>query len=578
MADRAKPKQRKKNPAYGRWRAISLCLVYVLFVIHFIHWKVAGKTLAPLELHEVMYTLELGVVTAGFLFMSVAFLSAFLFGRFFCSWLCHLLALQDLCGWLLKKMGIKPKPIRSRFLPWVAWGTCFYMFFFPTFRRLLAGESLPRWHIVSDPHSWSSFVTADLWRNLPGPTITLLTFAVCGFLIVYLLGTRSFCQLVCPYGVLFGLGDRFARGRIRLDEVKASREDCFSCGLCTAECSSHVRVHEEVARYGAVVNPNCLKDLDCVAVCPRGALRFGFGSPSWFRSPVRLPSYDFSLWEEGLVALMFFVGLFTFRGLYDAVPFLMSVGAGVCLSFLSLLTMRLLIQANVRLNNFQFKRGGYFTSQGRIALTFLLALGLFVVHSIFIRYNEYKGGNLFDQIRISGVLEEGRVKNAIGHLELVHRFGFFRSLPLEQKLASLYSVLKDTEHTLLHLKHILEKDNKDIEAHVRLGGLLLKQRKWTEALYHLEVATGLHTHRTEERARYQRLRSEAWELLGSLNVFHKDWEKAIHCYLRSIKEDPSRSQPYFYLANAYEALGLFEPARIARQAGEQRRPGSPGKD
>ena len=80
--------------------------------LHIAHWKLNGKTLAPLELHEVMYTLELGIVTAGFLFMSLAFVSVLIFGRFFCSWGCHILALEDLCAWILKKLGIAARQQR----------------------------------------------------------------------------------------------------------------------------------------------------------------------------------------------------------------------------------------------------------------------------------------------------------------------------------------------------------------------------------------------------------------------------------------------------------------------------------
>jgi hypothetical protein len=72
----------------GRWRAISLAAVHVLIAAHIVHWRVGGRTLAPLELNEVMYTLELGIVTAGFIFMSLAVLSTAIFGRFFCSWGC----------------------------------------------------------------------------------------------------------------------------------------------------------------------------------------------------------------------------------------------------------------------------------------------------------------------------------------------------------------------------------------------------------------------------------------------------------------------------------------------------------
>ena len=122
-ANSAAPSQAPALPGqranYSRWRAGTLTLVYLLVAAHIAHWRITGKTLAPLELNEVMYTLELGIVTAGFIFMVVAAFSVAIFGRFFCSWGCHILALEDLCAWLLKKLRIRPKPIRSRMLLFV---------------------------------------------------------------------------------------------------------------------------------------------------------------------------------------------------------------------------------------------------------------------------------------------------------------------------------------------------------------------------------------------------------------------------------------------------------------------------
>jgi polyferredoxin len=88
-----------------------LSLVYVVFAIHIIHWKLTGQTLAPLELNEVMYTLELGIITAGFLFMCLLVLGT-LIGRFFCSWACHIMVWVELCAWC-SRIGILAKPIRS---------------------------------------------------------------------------------------------------------------------------------------------------------------------------------------------------------------------------------------------------------------------------------------------------------------------------------------------------------------------------------------------------------------------------------------------------------------------------------
>jgi len=83
---------------YAKWRAISLATVYLLMGLHIAHWKLAGRTLAPLEFNEVLYTVHLGIVTAGFLFMGLTMVATLVAGRFFCSWMCHMVALQDGCA------------------------------------------------------------------------------------------------------------------------------------------------------------------------------------------------------------------------------------------------------------------------------------------------------------------------------------------------------------------------------------------------------------------------------------------------------------------------------------------------
>ena len=243
--------ERKKK--YSRWRAATLISIYILMGIHIAHWKITGKTLAPLELNEVLYTIHLGLITAGFIFMGVTILGSVIFGRFFCSWACHILALQDFSEWLLNKLHIKPRPLKSRAFLFVPIAAVTYLFMWPQVERLMRGEGLPKLHMQTDSQGWASFMTNDFWRNLPRIPITLLTFFVCGFVVVYLLGTRSFCQKVCPYGVIFALADKVAPGKIKLTG------DCIQCGICTAHCSSHIVVHKEIEQFGKVVNSNCLK-------------------------------------------------------------------------------------------------------------------------------------------------------------------------------------------------------------------------------------------------------------------------------------------------------------------------------
>jgi len=539
------PQPTRRPRHYARWRAATLATVYLLFGLHIAHWKIAGKTLAPLELNEVMYTLELGIVTAGFLFMAAALLSAAIFGRFFCSWGCHILALEDLCAWLLRKLRIRPKPIRSRVLLLVPPAAMFYMFLWPQVSRLLEGRPLPQVRILSDAQGWASFVTEDYWRNLPGPWITGLTFALCGFAIVYALGTRSFCTYGCPYGVAFRFMDRFSPGRIRLSG------ECDGCALCTAGCQSQVRVHEEVLKYGKVVNPNCLKDLDCIAVCPLNGLDYGFAKPaprlSWrhFRRP-----FDFTLAEDALMAAAFVATLLAFRGLYDAVPFLMTLGLGAVVAYVAVLCLRLVRQPLVRLNNFLLKRGGRLTRSGVAFAGLCTAFGLFFAHSAFIRWHEFRGQRDFNAIQQSlersGDAPDALVQAAIGHWKTCERWGLFHSVHLDRRLASLYRVADVLPQAEAYYRRVLARKPDDLQSRLEYGQVLLAQQRLEEARHELErVAHSTDVVRARPAAQ---VRGHAFELLGRLAASQGDSAGAMAAYQAALREHPDSVLAHLALA------------------------------
>ncbi len=356
----------------GRWRALSLIVVHVLFGIHILHWVFRGRTLTPLEPSEAMETLGRGAVNAGFLFFALLILSTLVLGRFFCGWGCHIVALQDLCTWLLKRAGIRPRPFRSRLLVFVPLLAAIWMFAAPTLVRLWMGAPTPAWH--------NDLVSDDFWGRFPGWPVALLTFAVCGFLIVWLLGNKGFCTYGCPYGGIFGVVDRIAPGRIRVTDA------CEGCGHCTATCTSNVKVHEEVRLYGAVVDSGCMKCMDCVSVCPKDALYFGFGAPAVMkgapRGTPRPRRHDYTWAEEGAMAAVFLVTLVILRALYEAVPFLLALGLAACGTWLVVTAARVIrTRGRVQFLHVALADGGRRTPAGGIFLAVAVLWGLLLVHS-----------------------------------------------------------------------------------------------------------------------------------------------------------------------------------------------------
>jgi polyferredoxin/Tfp pilus assembly protein PilF len=499
----------------GAWRAAILILVYVVIAIHIVHWKVAGRTITPVEPSESMQTLELGYVNAGIILFIVLILSTLVFGRFFCGWGCHVVALQDLCGWLLKKLGMKPKPFRSRLLVYIPLFAAFYMFVLPTLMRLYEGRVFPgiTYHLTTD----------NFWATFPTPGIAILTFLVCGFLIVWLVGNKGFCTYGCPYGALFYYADKAAPGKIRVTD------DCEQCGHCTAVCTSNVRVHEEVKRYKMVVDAGCMKCMDCVSVCPKNALYFGFGKlaigarPS---TPAAKKQFDFSWAEEITMALLFLFSLYAFRGLYDAVPLLLAVGLSSIVAFLAIMIARLFYANHVRLQSMQLKSNGEIKPIGYGALLLgALCIG-FLIHSAAWTYHFHEGKRRYatamEMAANNPRLATELAASAIESYEWCAENGLFSVSTVEAAIGSSYAfngqLAKGEQHLLTAVKlgpelanawvqlgrtqamsgkadvaletfnRALDRDPNNIEASHQAGLVLVRQDKPVEALPYLERA------------------------------------------------------------------------------------------
>lgn len=385
--DRHKPKCGPVRPSkVSRRRAYVLIGVHVLIGLHFLHWGVTGESVSPVEPSEAMQTVELGRINAGFVLFVSLIASTLVFGRWFCGWGCHLVALQDLCAWLLARAGWKPRPVRARILVLAPWVVAGEMFLRPIVVHWLAelgwitdGRKLPG---VSD-WDWA-LMSTDLWATFPHWIMAPVSIVVIGFLIVWWLGAKGFCTYGCPYGAFFAVADRLTPVRIKVSPA------CDACGHCTAVCTSNVRVHEEVARHGRIVDPGCMKCLDCVSVCPKEALHVGVAMPTlWKTSQQRLQARSDFTWPEeiALAVIAVIATQWTFRGAWfgEGVPFLLAVALGVITSVFALLAWRLVREPEVTFQHTSLKQTGRLTRAGRWAALAVAAWLSFAAHTFVVQ-------------------------------------------------------------------------------------------------------------------------------------------------------------------------------------------------
>jgi polyferredoxin len=403
----------------GRRRALVLVVVHLVIAAHVVHFTLAGSSLTPLEPSEAADSIRTGVINAGAIFLCLLVVSTLVLGRFFCGWACHVVAYQDLARWILVRVGLRPRPVRSRLLMLVPIFAVLWLYG----RPLLA-----RWRAETPAAPGLHLVTDDLWATFPGPAVAALTFVVCGGLAVCFLGAKGFCTYGCPYGALFATADRAARGRIRVNE------SCDHTGNCTRTCSSNVDVAREVAEFGMVVDPGCMKCMDCVAGCPNEALSFGFG-PGPRRGKrdaraARRPARGHDLtWPEEIVAAAAFAGLFVvLDDLYRTIPFLLAVGLAVIGAALLVPALRLVAGGEVVVQRVTLKRRGRLTGPGWAFVVGAVVGLAFVGHGAVVQWHTTRAVDAFARARTARVegdvptlARESRV--ALAHLDAGERWG-----------------------------------------------------------------------------------------------------------------------------------------------------------
>ncbi|MCB1032804.1 MAG: tetratricopeptide repeat protein [Acidobacteria bacterium] len=579
----------------SKWRAAVLVGVHVAIAVHIAHWLSTGRTVTPVEPSEAMAFARGGVVNAGLIFFAATILLTALFGRFFCGWGCHLVALQDLCRWLLEKVGLRPVPLRSRWLMWVPALAFVYMFLWPVAYRL--------WIRDSFRHVEMELTTTAFWATFPGWVIGGITFLLCGFVAVYFLGAKGFCTYACPYGAAFGMAEKVAPMRIRVTDA------CEGCGHCTAVCTSNVRVHEEVRDFRMVVDAGCMKCLDCVSVCPNDALYYGFGPLPFGRrkggSVAEGQRWPLKRWEEAFLAVAFAAAFFTFRGLYGYVPFLMSLGLAAILAYGLLQLAWIWNRPNLSFRRIALTRGGELQTGGKVFLGVATLVLVFWAHSALIRAHQALGQRAYletagirhavlDPTRALELRRVPEVERAWAHLSFADRFGLFDTLGNASRLAWLHFLRGDLPGASAQARAAIEKGEEPSTMYRLLARLAVHAGDLPSALDSLQRAIAADPRDLSPRLALGMLLAEQGDLEAAAEAFlaglrlaenprlvynlalvralQGNPEVAIALFERALVLDPTDQAARENLAGSLASVGRFEESISQYRQALERKP------
>lgn len=178
--------------------------------------------------------------TGYLLLFLVIVISALLYGRVFCGYICPFGAVQELLH--LKKLSKKISSSWNRYLTKAKYVLLGYL----VLRVLITGQV-----IFQD---YTPFKALFTWGGNPlsiGLTLTVVLLSI----IIY----RPFCRYLCPLGAFLAVLSRFSLFKVKVGS------NCVNCGLCKNVCKT-----QAILGKSPKINYfECILCGDCIRECPK---------------------------------------------------------------------------------------------------------------------------------------------------------------------------------------------------------------------------------------------------------------------------------------------------------------------
>ncbi|MBQ7419943.1 MAG: 4Fe-4S binding protein [Prevotella sp.] len=208
------------------------------------------------------------------------------FGRIYCSVICPLGIMQDIFGWLGKRVK-KNRYTFSKALSWLRYTMLGIMAValltgvgsivqllapYSAFGRITTTLLQPLWKMGNNvlatiAEQSDSYAFYHVETGIPNIAVVTM-IAILTLIILFILAWRNgrtYCNTICPVGTLLSFFSRFSWLKIHFDTEK-----CRNCSLCTKNCKAaciDYKTHR-------VDYSRCVVCGDCIKSCKFGALKY----------------------------------------------------------------------------------------------------------------------------------------------------------------------------------------------------------------------------------------------------------------------------------------------------------------
>ncbi len=276
----------------GVLTALCVALGLHMYAWYYLDWRAIGKFS-----FSGLASVLVGHVNTAAVFCVVLVISLLFVGRLFCGWLCKLSAFQDYTEAVYRWIGFRPKLLHTR-----ARMVRLFMFV-PYFLPVLY-----TWREVGLSTAYLNLGKVEPWTgDLPTTILgTVFYFATVTFGLTALFGRRAFCRLVCPFALFFQLFERIPW----IPRITQTGR-CIGCDVCDQTCPMGISVENEIMRQGKVTDPECIRCMICVDVCPVKALKYTNAPAKPAQQPGLAPTFResaFPVWADAILATLAVIG------------------------------------------------------------------------------------------------------------------------------------------------------------------------------------------------------------------------------------------------------------------------------
>jgi len=238
-----------------------------LLIVSFLLFPITMNYLSP---YVIIDGAGQGIVNGSLVMFALLFLSALVFGRLWCGWVCPAGGLAEIC------LPVNDRPANIKKLSWIKWAIWLPWLGVIIASAIMAG-GYRQVDLLLDTQDGISVAGAP---DRPIIFAYFIYYIVIGLFagLAMLFGRRAGCHSLCWMAPFMILG-RKLRNTVAWPSLrlKAASERCADCKTCTTNCPMSLKVHEMV-QSGHMEHSECILCGSCVDNCSRRAITYSFSA------------------------------------------------------------------------------------------------------------------------------------------------------------------------------------------------------------------------------------------------------------------------------------------------------------